>query len=131
MWVEALSRGKVSASQSLPAEVPPSLADHPPILPRRDPLCFEGIRPSTAPPLSLQGQLASWGASEFGQLGQGSEELSQPLPRIVKGGVKDVRFARWAGIHRLKGWAAQPRERSVGLAGCFSRRVHASKLGWF
>eukprot|EP00955_Chlamydomonas_euryale_P056810 356557-Chlamydomonas_euryale.AAC.2 len=32
-----------------------------------------------------KGQLASWGAGEFGQLGHGSEELSHPLPRFVRG----------------------------------------------
>ncbi|GAX80909.1 hypothetical protein CEUSTIGMA_g8344.t1 [Chlamydomonas eustigma] len=31
-----------------------------------------------------QGQLASWGASEFGQLGQGGEGLSHHQPRILK-----------------------------------------------
>jgi alpha-tubulin suppressor-like RCC1 family protein len=33
-----------------------------------------------------QGQLASWGASEFGQLGQGGEGLSHHHPRILKAG---------------------------------------------
>ena len=60
--------------------------------------------------------MASWGASEFGQLGQGGEELSQPLPRIVKGGAKDVRFARWGGRQYNPGWA-------VHLQGGWQRRV--------
>lgn len=55
--------------------------------------------------LYLQGQLASWGASEFGQLGQSTEVQSQPVPRIVKG-LKDVRLARcgevWEGV--CSGW---------------------------
>jgi hypothetical protein len=48
------------------------------------------------PPRPLQGLLASWGASEFGQLGQGGEGVDQPQPRVVKA-ARDVKFARWVG----------------------------------
>eukprot|EP00798_Chlamydomonas_sp_ICE-L_P014653 gene14653-20687_t len=43
-----------------------------------------------------QGLLASWGAGEFGQLGQGGEGVDQPQPRIIKGSKELGRFARVA-----------------------------------
>lgn len=39
------------------------------------------------------GAIASFGASEFGQLGQGSESTIQPLPRVVRG-TPGMRFLR-------------------------------------
>ena len=52
------------------------------------------------------GAIATWGASEFGQLGQGRAGEDQPTPRVIKG-TREVFFTQARlGSAQLASWQA-------------------------